>query len=102
MQVLVICFTLTSLVVGFPRNGGTHENFIQETRQQTDSLKVMLSKLSEEPKAQVYIKRVMEASQCLNDLEEAMSMIETGTELLENAEPQLLELVKTGKITRRK
>jgi len=71
-------------------------NFVEQTRRQTDSLKAVLRNIANKSGAKKYIDRVFEASDCLNNLEHhAISAIEAGTKLVENAETELLKLVET-------
>jgi len=77
-------------------------DFIDETRRQTEELKATLRMLARNPTSAKYIDRVFESGDCIKDMEEAIAAIEQGTQLIENAEPQLKTLLDmTDKLSRK-
>jgi len=70
----------------------TSSNIAQVTRQQTDNLKVTLIQISANPTASRYMQKTFSAGTCVKSLEEAITAIETGAVLIENAEPELTKL----------
>lgn len=79
----------------FQQRLATGTGIVEQTRRQTDSLAAVLRNLAKVPGAAKYIDRVLEVSDCVDNLEDAIEAIEAGTKLVENAEPELLKLVKT-------
>merc|ERR1719436_170370 len=73
----------------------TSGNIIQQTRQLSDSVVATLMDLAKNKKASKYIKKIIDSSDCVNSLEAAIVSIEAGTKLIENAGPELLNLVGT-------
>merc|ERR1719431_871524 len=82
------------LQTGFPY---LTSDIIQQTRQQTDSLKVILRNLAQNPTSAKYIRRVLDSGSCIDSLEEAIGAIEAGVKLVENAGPEIQGLVATVK-----
>merc|ERR1711892_750888 len=79
--------------VGFARSS----DIVQETRAQANSLKNTLRSLSSIPGATKIVNRVINDidNVCLNNIEEAVEAIDTGATIVENAGPEIKQLIKT-------
>ena len=79
--------------VGFARSS----DIVQETRAQANPLKKTLRSLSSIPGATKIVNRVINDinNVCLNDVEEAIEAIETGATIVENAGPEINQLIKS-------
>merc|ERR1719348_2096292 len=72
-------------------------NFIQQTRYQADSVKRTIKDLSANPIAGKYINRLISNSKCLNNDNDAIQAIESGTQMVENARAEINQLIATVK-----
>merc|ERR1712123_88208 len=70
----------------------TSSNIATVTRQQTEALKLTLNQVSMNPTASRYINQLFTSGTCIKTLGDAIAAIETGTTLIENAEPELTKL----------
>merc|ERR1711892_569863 len=72
-------------------------DIVQETRAQANSLKNTLRSLSSIPGATKIVNRVINDinNVCLNDVEEAIEAIDTAATIVENAGPEINELIKS-------
>merc|ERR1712025_505147 len=70
-------------------------NIIEETRQQTNTVKSTLKKLSTHSKASKYMKKIFTAGECVHGLDEAIEAIESGTKIVEASGPELTRLIST-------
>merc|ERR1711892_1642145 len=70
-------------------------NIFEETRIQAISLKAILRKLSNNPKASRYMKRVFLTGDCVQTVEEAIAAIENGASVIEAAKPEMTRLLST-------
>ena len=76
----------------------TNEDIIEKTRTQTDTLKSTLKFLARKPAAAPILEKVLARTQnktCINNMEDAIKAVETGTKLIENAGTELKLLVET-------
>merc|ERR1712106_552401 len=79
------------------KNNNDKNNIFEETRIQAISLKAILRKLSNNPKASRYMKRVFLTGDCVQSVEEAFDAIENGVSIIEGAKPELTRLLSTVK-----
>jgi len=72
-------------------------DFVQQTRAQANSLKTTLRSLASTPGAAKIVNRVINDinNVCLNNVEEAIEAVETGTRIVENAAPEIKQLIQT-------
>merc|ERR1712123_344097 len=73
----------------------TSSNIATVTRLQTEALKANLNLVSNNPTASRYINQLFTSGTCIKTLEDAIAAIETGTTLIENAEPELTKLASS-------
>merc|ERR1712123_379511 len=73
----------------------TSSNIATVTRLQTEALKANLNLVSNNPTASRYINQLFTSGTCIKTLEDAITAIETGTTLIENAEPELTKLASS-------
>lgn len=86
----------------FPGMTTSGLDFVGETRRQTDELKVTLRFLARDPRSSKYMERVFAGSDCIKNIEDAIAAIEQGTQLIENAKPELKQLLHlTDKLSRK-
>jgi len=71
------------------------QNIIEETRQQTNTVKSTLKKISTNSKASKYMKKIFTAGECVHGLDEAIEAIESGTRIVEASGPELRRLIST-------
>jgi len=72
-------------------------DIIEQTKAQTQSLVATIKELNKNPVASKYIQRVLGASSCLDNLEDAISAIEQGSNLVENAGEDIIKLIATAR-----
>jgi len=95
-------FSLNGFQNAFGFKSSSRLDFISETRRQTEELKATLRLLARNPTSAKYIDRVFASGDCIKDMEEAIAAIEQGTQLIENAAPQLKDLLDiTDKLSRK-
>ena len=82
-----------SLGVGSTDN----DNLFEETRKQADAVKSTLRKLASNPEASRYMKKIFQAGDCVQTVEEAIAAIESGASIIESAKPELTRLLTTIK-----
>ena len=72
-------------------------DFVQQTRTQANSLKTTLRSLASTPGADKIVNRVINDinNVCLNNVEEAIEAVETGARIVENAAPEIKQLIQT-------
>merc|ERR1712025_801837 len=70
---------------------------VWQIRQLTEYVKLALRQLAQDPIASPYISRVISASECLTNVEDAIVSIDTSVRLLENTEQEVLTLENTFK-----
>ena len=79
--------------IGLPGSG----DIIQQTRTQANSLKSTLTSLTSKPEAAPILRQVFNGkkSGCFKNMDEAIQAIETSTQLFENADTEIKQLVQT-------
>merc|ERR1711892_187610 len=73
----------------------TSGSIVWQTRQLTEYLKLSLRQMTKDPLASPYINRILSASDCLTNIEDAIVSIDASVRLLEDAGPEVLRLVDT-------
>jgi len=83
-----------SLYTSPPRLGsGT---IIHQTRQLAEYVKETLRQFSKDPIASPYLDRILDPSECITTIGDAVTAIDTSVRLLEDAEAEILRLVDTA------
>ena len=79
--------------IGLPGSG----DIIQQTRTQANSLKSTLTSLTSKPEAAPILRQVFNGKKrrCFKNMDEAIQAIETSTQLFENADTEIKQLVQT-------
>ena len=87
--------TYTGLALA--KNLARSSDFVEKTRTQANSLKTTLRSLATMPGADKIVNRVISDvnNVCLNSLDEAIEAVETGTRIVENAGPEIKQLIQT-------
>merc|ERR1712106_1143256 len=70
-------------------------SIIWQSRQLTEYVKLTLRQLQKDPIASPYLRRIIDASECITTIEDAIVAIDASVRLLEDAEPEVLRLVDT-------
>jgi len=94
LAILPTTYKKTSVTRISPSTGSS-SNIATVTRQQTEGLKTILNTVSMNPTASRYINQLFTSGTCIKTLEDAITAIETGTTLIENAEPELTKLASS-------
>jgi len=76
---------------------GPVKNIIKQTRTQAESIKTTLRHLASTPGSAKYLKRVITDNNnvCLNSVEDAIASVEASTRIIENAGPEITQLIQT-------
>jgi len=79
------------------KNLARSSDFVEQSRTQANSLKNTLRSLASTPGADKIVNRVINDNNnvCLNSLDEAIEAVETGTRIVENAGPEIKQLIQT-------
>jgi len=88
---------ITYTGLALTKNLARTSDFVEQTRTQANSLKTTLRSLATMPGANKIVNRVINDvnNVCLNSLEEAIEAVETGTRIVENAGPEIKQLIQT-------
>merc|ERR1711892_432464 len=88
---------------GLSRTFSASSDIVAMTRTQANSLKTTLRSLASNPDSSKIVNRVIFDinNVCLNNIEEAIEAIESGTKIIENAGPEVKQLIKTVKAFQR-
>merc|ERR1711935_886913 len=69
---------------------------IYQTRQLAEYVKETLRQFSKDPISSPYLDRILDPSECITSMGEALTAIDTSVRLLEDAEAEILRLVDTA------
>merc|ERR1712106_1228377 len=88
---------------GLSRTFSASSDIVTMTRTQANALKTTLRSLASNPDSSRIVNRVIFDinNVCLNNIEEAIEAIESGTRIIENAGPEVKRLIKTVKAFQR-
>jgi len=80
-----------------PTFGSASVNIIKQTRTQAESIKTTLRHLASNPGSAQYLNRVITDNNnvCLKSVEDAVASVEAGTRVIENAGPEINQLIQT-------